>query len=97
MDTRATVEIGAIAAALDIPQLFYFAELTRFNQDGLDGNTVGMILPPGARARIMASWFTQPEVNREYVGIIHLGKDGSSDLAKELVPFRLHRMAIICS
>lgn len=82
MDSRATEEVVAVTSALKIPQLFYHAELDRFYHGGKD-NSIATVLSPNARAQIMADMFQQ--MKRDYIAVIHYGKDGSSDLAEELV------------
>ena len=86
MDSRAAEDVTAVTAGLQIPNVLYYAELNRFA--ARNAHTVATVLSPHARATVMAEWLLQQ--HRQYVAVIHFGKDGSSDLAEELVDVGLH-------
>ena len=75
-------EVGSITEAFDIPHLVVGPELKSFQNEGLDGNKVGMGLAPPERAHILLQWLAQNQ--RTYLAIVHYPKDGQADLAEEL-------------
>lgn len=85
-DGKATVTVAGVTSALELPHIFYSAEIDTF-ANGPEKNVIATVMSPRARAERIQELLLQStavEDPRRYLAVIHYGRAMSSDLAEEL-------------